>query len=56
MEKRLETVVNVIMFFRYWQRPGSRWCIISPGSKLYHLKRGASCGAACLIHPPSSLR
>lgn len=57
MEKRLETVVNVIMFFRYWQRPGiSRWCIISRGSKLYHLKRGASCGAACLIHPPSSLR
>lgn len=57
MEKRLETVVNVIMFLSLWQRHGiSRWCIISRGSKLYHLKRGASCGAACLIHPPSSLR
>ncbi|MEG8630257.1 hypothetical protein U4P99_03205 [Klebsiella pneumoniae] len=70
MEKRLETVVNVIMFLSllatawiytegnimYRDSWISRWCIISPGSKLYHLKRGASCGAACLIHPPSSLR
>ncbi len=56
MEKRLETVVNVIMFLSLLATAGSRWCIISRGSKLYHLKRGASCGAACLIHPPSSLR
>ncbi len=58
MEKRLETVVNVIMFLSLLATAWgiSRWCIISPGSKLYHLKRGASCGAACLIHPPSSLR
>ncbi|MEH9458361.1 hypothetical protein RAE73_04115 [Klebsiella pneumoniae] len=56
MEKRLETVVNVIMFLSLL---ATAWDLSLVHHlawyKLYHLKRGASCGAACLIHPPSSL-
>ncbi|HCA9526448.1 TPA: hypothetical protein MYK01_002362 [Klebsiella variicola subsp. variicola] len=57
MEKRLDTVVNLIMFLSLL---ATAWDL----SLVHHLacskdivlKRGASCGAAGVIHPPSSLR